>query len=172
MDIFESKLKKESFKIFYRKFSKPFWYFILKTCGDELLTDDVFQESFYRFFRAAPELSDEHQQKSYLYKTAVRLIIDQKKRLKVETKYQTDDVICNGNEKKNDLSMDMEKVFKMLKPRERILLWLAYVDDQPHTEIARITGNREKSIRVQLFRIRKRFAKILKSHGYAGEESV
>ena len=74
--------------------------------------------------------------------------------------------------KKNDLSMDMEKVFKMLKPRERILLWLAYVDGHTHTEIARITGNRERSIRVQLFRIRKKFTEILKSHGYAGEESV
>ena len=172
MDIFESKLKKESFKIFYRKFSKPFWYFIVKTCGDKSLADDVFQKSFYRFFRAAPELLDEHQQKAYLYKTAVRLIIDQKKRLEVETKYQTDNVVCNGDEKKNDLSMDMEKVFKMLKPRERILLWLAYVDGHTHTEIARITGNRERSIRVQLFRIRKKFTEILKSHGYAGEESV
>ena len=172
MDIFESKLKKESFKIFYRKFSKPFWYFILKTCGDESLADDVFQESFYRFFRAAPESLTEHQQKAYLYKTAVRLIIDQRKRSEVENKYQTDGVACSDGEKKNDLSIDMEKVFKMLNPRERILMWLAYVDGHTHTEIARITGNRERSIRVQLFRIRKRFAEILKSHGYAGEESV
>ena len=41
MDVFENKLKKESFKIFYRRFSKPFWYFILKICGDESLADDL-----------------------------------------------------------------------------------------------------------------------------------
>lgn len=172
MDVFENKLKKESFKIFYRKFSKPFWYFILKICGDASMADDLFQESFYRFFRAAPGAMDERQQKSYLYKTAVRLIIDQRKRIQVETKYRNDSDGYTMIENQNMLSMDMEKIFALLKPRERIMLWLAYVDGYSHIEIARITGNREKSIKVQLFRIRKKFADILRSHGYTGEESV
>ena len=136
------------------------------------MTDDIFQESFYRFFRAAPGALDERQRKSYLYKTAVRLIIDQKKRIKVENKYRNDSDGYAMIENRNMLSMDMEKIFALLKPAERIMLWLAYVDGYSHVEIARITGNREKSIKVQLFRIRRKFAGILRSHGYTGEESV
>jgi RNA polymerase sigma-70 factor (ECF subfamily) len=172
MDGFDNKLKKESFRNFYRSFSKPFWFFILKICGDASMADDIFQESFYRFFRAAPGALDERQRKSYLYKTAVRLIIDQKKRIQVEHKYRDDSDGYTMIENRNMLSVDMQKIFTLLKPRERILLWLAYVDGYSHIEIARITGNREKSIKVQLFRIRRKFAGILRSHGYTGEESV
>jgi RNA polymerase sigma-70 factor (ECF subfamily) len=168
----ENKLRKESFKIFYQKFSKPFWHFILKMCGAHGMTDDIFQESFFRFFRTAPESLNDQQKKSYLYKTAVRLIVDQQKRIKVEKKYQPE--INPGVQDDQDvlLSADMDKMFGLLNPRERTLLWLAYVEEYSHREISEITQTREKSIKVQLFRIRKKFAGILRLHGYTGEELI
>jgi len=166
----ENKLRKETFKIFYQTFSKPFWHFILKTCGDDSMTDDIFQEAFFRFFRTAPEGLNEHQKKAYLYKTAVRLIIDQQKRIKVEKKYQPENNPGVQNDRNNFLSEDMDKMFKLLNPRERTLLWLAYVDGYTHKEISQIIQSKEKSIKVQLFRIRKKFAKLLRIQGFTGEE--
>jgi RNA polymerase sigma-70 factor (ECF subfamily) len=166
----ENKLRKESFRIFYQKYSKPFWRFIFKMCGDGSLTDDIFQESFFRFFRAAPESLNEHQKKSYLYKTAVRLIIDQQKRMKVEKKYQTEFYAHEQDDREDFLSADLEKMFGLLNPRERTLLWLAHVEGYSHREISEITQAKEKSIKVQLFRIRKKFAGILRFHGFGGEE--
>lgn len=166
----ESKLRKESFRIFYQQYSKPFWRFIFKMCGDSSLTDDIFQESFYRFFRAAPESLNEHQKKSYLYKTAVRLIIDQQKRIKVEKKYQSEFDPDEQDDRKDFLSEDLEKMFGLLNLKERTLLWLAHVEGYSHKEISEITQFKEKSIKVQLFRIRKKFANILRFHGFTGEE--
>ena len=171
MDSFLNKIWKESFKVFYRKYSKPFWLFIFKMCGEASMADDIFQESFLRFLKASPVELNEYQKKSYLYKTATRLIIDQKKRIQIEKKKYLEN---NPEKKKKNffLSMDMEKIFKQLKPKERTLLWLAYVEGYSHREISEITHLKEKSIKVQLFRTRKKFAGILRQKGYTGGELV
>ncbi len=162
---------KEAFKMFYKKYSKTFWFFIRKTCGDESMADDIFQESFLKFFRAAPLNLNEYQLKAYLYKIAVRLIIDHKRKIKVIEKHMVE----NAPEERKDndlfLSMDMQKVFKLLKPNERTLLWLAYVEGYSHKDIAVITNAKEKSIKVQLFRTRKKFAGVLKEKGFAKGEN-
>ena len=69
------------------------------------------------------------------------------------------------------MALDMEKTFKLLKPKERNLLYLAYVEGYSHSEIAGITGVKVKSVKVQLFRIKTKFAAILRQKGYSGEES-
>jgi RNA polymerase sigma-70 factor (ECF subfamily) len=63
------------------------------------------------------------------------------------------------------LSIDMARTFSELKPRERALLWLAYVEGSEHDEIASSLGLKPKSIRVLLFRARHRLAGLLKKKG-------
>ena len=174
-DPYLKKLWKESFKEFYKKYSRALWFYIYKTCGDESMADDVFQETFYRYLRAEPVRLNEYQQKAYLYKVAYRLIIDQKRKQKTEREKPSEAgfeiKIEESKEKEIYMALDMEKTFKLLKPAERHLLWLAYVEDYSHKEIADITGAKEKSIKVQLFRVNKKFAAVLKQKGYSGEVS-
>ena len=54
------------------------------------------------------------------------------------------------------LATDVERVFALLSIRERSLLWLAYVEGATHAEIARALDCGEKSVRVLLFRARKK----------------
>jgi RNA polymerase sigma-70 factor (ECF subfamily) len=63
-------------------------------------------------------------------------------------------------------ALDMQKVFVLLKPRERKLLWLAYVEGYEHKEIAKILGAGEKSIKVLLFRAKKSLTDLLERKGY------
>lgn len=170
MDGYLRKIWKESFKGFYKKHSRPLWLYIFKTCGDESMADDVFQETFYRFLRAEPAKLNEYQQKAYLYKVAYRLIIDKKRRFKVEQEKSGEAAVEESQEEKIFMALDMEKTFKLLKPKERNLLYLAYVEGYSHSEIAGITGVKEKSVKVQLFRIKTKFAAILRQKGYTGEE--
>ena len=58
-------------------------------------------------------------------------------------------------------STDISQLFQRLKPQERELLWLAYVEGNDHKEIARMLGLKEKSIRVLLFRARQKLAGII-----------
>ena len=171
-------MEKNSKKIweeFYNKYSRSFWFYIYKICGDKNMADDTFQESFYKFLRTKPVILNENQMKSYLYKIAFRLIIDKKRRIKVEKKaFEEKKEVYKGSMYKESqdsgilFSLDVEKTFKLLKPRERILLWLAYAEGYSCNEIAEITKTKENSIKVQLFRARKELANILKRKKYKG----
>jgi RNA polymerase sigma-70 factor (ECF subfamily) len=49
-----------------------------------------------------------------------------------------------------------------LKPRERALLWLAYAQGESHRDIAERLGLKSGSIKLLLFRARRKMAVLLK----------
>jgi RNA polymerase sigma-70 factor, ECF subfamily len=57
--------------------------------------------------------------------------------------------------------VDMERVFGLLRPRERQLLWLAHVEGGNYRELAKALGLREGSVRVLLSRARKKLAALI-----------
>ena len=165
MDAHLKKIWKESFKGFYGKHSRTLWFYIFKTCGDPALTDDIFQESFFRYLRAEPVKLDENQQKAYLYKIAFRLVVDHSRKKKEDRFPEHVEPRFDPSEDAY-LSLDMQKNFETLKPNERTLLWLAFVEGYTHREIAGVMGIKEKSVKVMLFRVKKKFAGILRQKGY------
>lgn len=171
MDAHLKKIWKESFKGFYEKHCRSLWHYIFKICGDESAADDVFQEAFYRFLRAEPIRLNEYQQKAYLYKVAFRLTMDHFRRLKVEHRQAAHRERPDIPNPDLSLSLDMERTFRLLKPKESTLLWLAYVEGYSHREISDIMVLKEKSVKVLLARVRGKFAGILRSQGY-GEASI
>ena len=64
------------------------------------------------------------------------------------------------------------RVFEHLKTQEQTLLWLAYVEGFDHREIALALQLREKSVRVMLFRARKKLAGMLSKQGLGPEEGI
>jgi RNA polymerase sigma-70 factor (ECF subfamily) len=59
---------------------------------------------------------------------------------------------------------------RRLKPRERELLWLAYAQGASHREIAEAVGVKTSSVKLLLFRARRRLAGVLNGM-YAGARS-
>jgi RNA polymerase sigma-70 factor (ECF subfamily) len=51
-----------------------------------------------------------------------------------------------------------------MRPRDRQLLWLAYAEGYSHREIAAITGLASASIRLLLFRARRKIARLLREN--------
>src|SRR5262249_8241557 len=52
--------------------------------------------------------------------------------------------------------------FALMKPRERQLLWLAYAEGYPHREISRIMGVGAASVRLLLFRAKRKLVHLLR----------
>lgn len=169
------KNRKEIWEKFYTNHSRSFWFYIYKICGDEHMADDIYQESFVKFLKAKPDIENERHLKVYLYRIAFHLIVDKKRRIKVEKK-SFEEKIHTYERDMHDarqesgvlLSMEMEKSFKRLKPKQRMLLWLAYVEGYSYSEIAQMTDTKENSLKVQLFRARKKLANILKTQEQEG----
>jgi RNA polymerase sigma-70 factor (ECF subfamily) len=57
--------------------------------------------------------------------------------------------------------IDLARAMARLKPRERDLLWLAYAQGSTHQEIAEMLGLKRASIKLLLFRARRRLAALL-----------
>ena len=53
------------------------------------------------------------------------------------------------------------------RARDRQLLWLAYAEGYSHQEIAQITGLASASVRILLFRARRKLARLLRTGGEA-----
>jgi RNA polymerase sigma factor (sigma-70 family) len=167
--------RKEIWEKFYEKYSRSFWFYIYKICGNEQTADDIFQESFYKFLKAKLNIQNEKHMQVYIYRIAYRLIIDKIRRSKVEKKAFEEgqqaymrNMQKEGSQSEIHFSLDMEKTFKRLTPKERMLLWLAYVEGYNYGEIAEMTETKENSLKVQLFRAREKLARILKRQELQG----
>jgi RNA polymerase sigma-70 factor (ECF subfamily) len=65
----------------------------------------------------------------------------------------------------------MTRVFEQLRPQQRQLMWLAYVEGADHREIAAALGLREQSVRVLLHRARQKLATLLRERGRGAGET-
>lgn len=173
-------LDEPRFTAFYEKTARPLWAYIRRICGDRALADDILQEAFLRFCQAPVSKLDATQLRSYLYKIATNLLAEHWRRSGRKaaslSRHRPPDESVEGDvpdtrdeEAENIRRRDVDRVFGRLKPRERALLWLAYVEGSAHREMAERLGVRAGSVKVLLFRARQKFALFLKENGFGPE---
>ena len=160
-----------AFRVLYEQTAPRLRAYLYTALRDADLADDCLQEAFYRLLRAEPQDANIHQLRAYLYKTAVTLVADHRRRVATERTWQER---WRGRESSfptRDLALDMQTLFARLAPKQQALLWLAYVEELSHREIAASLGMQEMSVRVVLYRARKRLAAILEDHGLGPRNS-
>jgi RNA polymerase sigma-70 factor (ECF subfamily) len=158
-----------AFEAFYKKVAGGIWSYIYRMTGDASAADDLLQKTFFRFLRSNPQITDEDHLRRYVYKTATNLVLDHFRETKRERSRPSDVMPNETLPDRSDLRRDMSRVFAELKPQERALLWLAHVEGNSHEEIAAAIGVKTKSIKVMLFRARKRLGEMLTTRGLAPE---
>ena len=158
------------FEAFYRRTAGPLWSYLHRLTGDPAAADDLLQKAFFRFLRANPALATEEHQRRWLFKTATNLALDHFRETKRERgRTDTSGYEPSSVEPREGLRHDMMKTFSELKPRERALLWLAHVEEADHEDISEALGVKAKSVKVLLFRARRRLAELLTRKGLAPE---
>lgn len=169
-------MDEQTFRGFYDKTARLLWLYLFRISGNAALADDLLQETYCRFLCADLKSGDDAYQKNYLFRIATNLARDhwrslqRKKRLEdaVSKCARTEDRTADRVEQSSDLGRALEK----LKPQDRELLWLAYVNGSSHKEIAEAVGLRAGSIRLLLFRARRKLAEILRKAGTAPPSST
>ena len=145
--------------------------YIRRAARETALADDIFQETYFKFLRADVAHLDPRQMKAYLYKTATSLLMDHWRRAKRERRWSLLEIFHEKAPPPDELSDDMGRLFKQLKPREQALLWMAYVEGFDHREIGAALQLGERSVRVLLFRARKKLAGIMSAQGLGPQEA-
>ena len=158
-----------AFHALYQRTAPALGAYIRRTCGQPNLADDILQETFLKFLRAPRPAMDAASTRAYLYRTASTLVVDHWRRRKREEAWSLKTIFRTKTAEPATLRSDMARMFVRLSHRERSLLWLAYVEGFEHREIAEVLGLRQKSIKVLLFRARRKLGDILTSEGLAPE---
>ena len=172
-------MDEQSFRTFYERTSRLLWSYLYRVSGNNAtLADDLVQESYYRFLRIRLPEMDQEYMKNYLFRIGTNLLRDHWRRGKLEPLPLLSSTVSDSavaaeaaaGESPHDqihAQSDVSRVLAKLKPREREMLWLAYVEGSSHREIAKIVGMKEQSIRTMLFRARQKLAGLLRGRGLA-----
>ena len=150
------------FEQIYLVTARPLLAYLLGVTGRRDVADDLLQETFVRFLARQPAAMPEVDTRRYLFRIATNLLRDRWRRhdtLPAPTSDQADIEPRSTPDLENQL--DIRRAMHSLKPRERELLWLAYVEGMSHAEIAAVTGLNTLSIRLLLFRARAKAATLL-----------
>jgi RNA polymerase sigma-70 factor (ECF subfamily) len=152
-------MDEKAFSAFYQAAAPALQGYIRRTSGNAALAEDILQEAFYRFLRADLPEMDAPRMKAYLFKTATSLLVDHWRRTGRERfwrRMKSPPAVGPGEERDT-----VSQALSELRPVERALLWMAYVEGFDHGEIASALGLKQKSIRVLLFRARNKMARVL-----------
>jgi RNA polymerase sigma-70 factor, ECF subfamily len=169
-------MDEQAFRAFYEATARALWSYLYRTSGNATLADDLTQESYFRFLRVRfPEANQEYM-KNYLFRIATNLLRDHWRHAKLDppaAEAGDSRAVQASPSPRGEapVESDIMGAMKELKPRERQLLWLAYVEGSSHREIAQLAGLREQSVRGLLFRARARFGRLLRRRGLAPQEA-
>lgn len=178
-------MDEQTFRTFYDRTARLLWSYLYRVGGNNAaLADDLMQESYYRFLRIRLPEMDQEYMKNYLFRIGTNLLRDHWRHGKNEplpmivdapalrpdgsrARHAQEPVSAEGAEEKFHAQSDMGRVLEKMKPRERELLWLAYVEGSSHREIAETVGLKEQSVRTMLFRARNKLAGLLRGRRLA-----
>jgi RNA polymerase sigma-70 factor (ECF subfamily) len=168
------RMDEDLFRLFYERTARSVWAYLTRMTGDARLADDLLQETYYRFLRASVTHESDTHRRNYLFRIATNLVHDHRRRPRVE-RVEMSEQIESADTRLEDHSanvaertarrIDLARAMNRLKPRERDMLWLAYANGSSHQEIADALGLKRASIKLLLFRARRRLANLLREPG-------
>lgn len=165
-------LQESEFRAFYERTARPLWAYLMRSCGDRDLAEDLVQEAFYQLLRSDFETDDDEHRKNYLFRIGTNLLRDHYRRARWRQEpleERTAGLADDRPGREVGIRRDLARHLAKLRPRDRQLLWLAHAEGASHREIARIMGLEEKSIRLLVFRARRRLAESLREAGVGPE---
>lgn len=166
----EPSMNEEEFTAFYRRSAPSLRAYLWRVSGDPALADDLMQESYLRFLCAAYPEDGEVACRRYLFRIATNLLRDHWRRPKHTAIEDVPEELVSSTMKTGRFESDsmLGPALARMKPRERQLLWLAHAEEYSHREIAEIMGLGAASIRLLLFRARRKAARLLRQQALQG----
>jgi RNA polymerase sigma-70 factor, ECF subfamily len=155
-------MSEPEFNEFYAATARSLKSYLVRVTANTALADDLLQESYCRILSAGVGALDSAQRRSYLFKIATNLARDHFRSKKSQVEELPETLSTGSFGGAVQTAADVDRALGQIAPRDRELVWLAYVEGASHREIAAVTGLQEDSIRPMLFRIRKKLAGLLR----------
>ena len=158
-------MDEDAFRAFYDRTSRALWGYLSRLSGDRQVADDLLQECYYRLLKSTTVFESENHRRNYLYRIATNLVRDTKRGSKplFAEGIEMSELAAPASHADAERRADVRNAMGRLKPRERAMLWLAYGQGSSHAEIADVLGVKTGSIKLLLFRARRKLASLLEA---------
>jgi RNA polymerase sigma-70 factor, ECF subfamily len=157
-------LSEDEFRTFYDSTARSVWAFLVRLTGERHRADDLLQETFYRFLRVSKRFDSDAHRRNYLFRIAANLAHEERRRPRYQNvppaELESAPSRINSAEQLAQ-RIDLTRTLGQLNAREQTLLWLAYVEGASHQEIADTLGVKTASLKVLLYRARRRAVTLL-----------
>jgi RNA polymerase sigma-70 factor, ECF subfamily len=149
-------IDEQEFERFYRETLPKLEKFVARMASSRSVAEEVVQESYYRLLRTARAPAAGEERVRYLYRIAVNLMKNHWARAREHVELAPESLYSEPAPRE-----DIAQAMARLAPRDRALLWLAYVEGYSHREMAEVMSVGAMSVRVLLSRARKRFMELM-----------
>jgi len=167
-----SLMEEAAFTAFHGRTAAPLVAYLARAGGSRALAEDLAQETYIRFLRTARVHEGEVACRRFLFTIATNLLRDHWRRAAPAALDDVPEAALVAGVSTSaawaahrDAEAALAPAWAVLRPRERQLLWLAYVEGYTHRELAAATGLRQASMRMLLFRARRKLAQQLREGG-------
>ncbi len=154
-----------AFRALYDRTARALWAYLARITGSADAADDLLQETYYRFLRSRSSYENDVHRRNVLFKIATNLARDCHRR-DVRTPLVTipdgEFIAAIDPAAETERRSDLARAMSHLRPRERAMLWLAYAQGSTHRDIASVIGVKVESVRLLLFRARRKLAALLR----------
>jgi RNA polymerase sigma-70 factor, ECF subfamily len=159
-------MDEDAFRGFYDRTSRTLWAYLSRVTGDRQLADDLLQDTYYRFLRAAADYESEAHRRNALFHIATNLVRDARRRTTPMQLFASPDIaalrVDDDVAERLERGTDLARAMAHLKPRDRQMLWLAYAQGESHKDIATTLGLKTGSVKLLLFRARRKLAGLMR----------
>lgn len=154
----------DAFAGFYQRSAPALRAYLVRVSGNSALADDLTQESYLRFLCASQPDGGEVNWRRYLFRIATNLLTDHWRSPRAASIEEVPEQLLAAVDGSSqiDCRVRLDPAMAQMRPRDRQLLWLAHAEGYSHREIAEITGLGAASIRLLLFRARRKIARLLR----------
>ena len=158
-------LDRTAFEVFYNRTERPLRAYLHRLTGSSSLADDLAHDAYFRLLRSAPPTADPAGLRAYLFRVATNLYRDHYRRIGRREAELVEPDAEVAAQPDGAVRTDMNQALGRLRPRQRALLWLTYVEGLTHREVATVLGLRPISVGPLLWRARRSLARVLRDQG-------
>lgn len=162
---------RSAFDTLVKRYQSPLRRFLQNlTGGDNMLSDDLAQETFIKAWTQLSTFKNKSSFNTWLFRIAYNVFYDYIRSLKdwrsMDDVEREVDSVYRQNADDGCLQSDIQQAMSQLKPAERTCITLFYMEDRQIREIADIMGLPEGTVKSHLSRGKDKMTTYLKENGY------
>ncbi|NQZ45247.1 MAG: sigma-70 family RNA polymerase sigma factor [Flavobacteriaceae bacterium] len=157
---------KDAFNFFVKEYQQMVFSVALTMVKDDSKAKDVVQNAFIKAYKRIGSFKGTSKFSTWLYRItineALKMIRKEKRYIQKNDNRINENIEIGFNETALKIEIEEERllinrVLKLMKPKEAIILKLFYLEEQSIKEIELLTGFKKGNIKVLLHRARKNF---------------